>query len=191
MMAFRRALEKSLDAVALGRGRMRAKVLALRGARVGAKATMGTGFKVDRPWCVSLGERFVAEDNVYLKVTADRATLELGGHVFLGRGTEFDVVEHVSVGSHTVIAPGCFITDHNHGISGAARIDQQPCEAKPITIGRDVWLGSNVVVVAGVTIGDGAVVGAGAVVTRDVPAMAVVAGVPAKVLRYRDGEPSN
>ena len=53
-------------------------------------------------------------------------------------------------------------------------------------IGSDVWLGANVVVVPGVRIGDGAVVGANAVVTRDVPPMAIVAGVPARLLRYRD-----
>jgi acetyltransferase-like isoleucine patch superfamily enzyme len=53
----------------------------------------------------------------------------------------------------------------------------------PIVIGREVWLGASVTVVPGVTIEDGAIVGAGAVVTRDVPANAIVAGVPAKLIR--------
>jgi hypothetical protein len=52
-------------------------------------------------------------------------------------------------------------------------------------IGNDVWIGGGVIVLQGTTIGDGAVIAAGAVVTRDVAPYAVVAGVPARVLKYR------
>jgi len=54
-----------------------------------------------------------------------------------------------------------------------------------VKIGNDVWIGANAIILPGVTIGDGAIIGAGAIVTSDVPSYAVVAGVPAKVLRYR------
>lgn len=52
-------------------------------------------------------------------------------------------------------------------------------------IGNDVWIGRNAIIMGGVTIGDGAIVGAGAVVTKDVPPYAIVAGVPAKIIKYR------
>ena len=58
-------------------------------------------------------------------------------------------------------------------------------EAKPITIGHDVWVGSGAFIRDGVTIGHGAVIGAGAVVTRNVNPYAIVGGVPAKELRSR------
>lgn len=56
---------------------------------------------------------------------------------------------------------------------------------RKVRVGNDVWIGSRAMILGGVTVGDGAVVGAGAVVTKDVPAYAIVAGVPAKVIKYR------
>ena len=56
---------------------------------------------------------------------------------------------------------------------------------KPVVVGNDVWIGERVLVMGGVKIGNGAVIGAGAIVTKDVPAYAIVGGVPAKIIRYR------
>ena len=56
------------------------------------------------------------------------------------------------------------------------------------TLGNDVWVGHGALILSGVTVGTGAVIGAGAVVTHDVPDYAVVAGVPARIIRYRFGE---
>lgn len=54
-----------------------------------------------------------------------------------------------------------------------------------VIIKNDVWIGANSVIMPGITLGNGAIIGAGAVVTRDVPDYAIVAGVPAKVIKYR------
>lgn len=68
------------------------------------------------------------------------------------------------------------------------RLERTPDMFRHVTIGNDVWTGHNVNVMPGVNVGDGAVLAAGAVVTKDVPAYAIMAGVPAKVVRYRFAE---
>ena len=186
MRPFYRRLENVVDIARIVKSRLRARLLTFRGATISRKVLVGRNCRVDRPWCVSIGERSQLENSVYLKTVTDDARLDIGAYVFIGRGAELDVQQNVSIGDHTLIAPGCFVTDHAHRTSALSRIDEQGNEVSAVAIGDDVWLGANVTVLAGVSIGSGAVVGANSVVTRNVPAMAIVAGAPAKLIRYRD-----
>ncbi|MFI5295187.1 MAG: acyltransferase [Thermodesulfovibrionales bacterium] len=185
MKKIHRVMEDMSSSRRLAAGRLRARMLSLRGAMVNKKVFVDVRCRVVRPWCLTIGLRCLIESDVYIKAVDDAAALILGDYVFIGKGTEFDIQEKVTIGDHTIIAPHCFITDHSHGISAGLRIDQQLCSSGKVTIGRDVWLGTKAVILSGVTIGDGAIVGAAAVVTRDVPEKAVVAGSPARVLRFR------
>jgi acetyltransferase-like isoleucine patch superfamily enzyme len=91
----------------------------------------------------------------------------------------------VEIGSHCMLANGCFVTDGNHRFDDPARpVTWQGFTSKgPTRIGDNVWLGANAVVTSGVTIGDRCVIGANSVVTTDVPAGSIAAGAPARVLR--------
>jgi acetyltransferase-like isoleucine patch superfamily enzyme len=115
--------------------------------------------------------------------------LTLGKDVFINMGCLFQDTGGITIGDGSLIGHGSTLTTLNHGVDPDRRADMMPA---PVVIGRKVWLGARVTVVPGVTIGDGAIVGAGAVVTKDVPANAIVAGVPAKVLRMTgfDASPS-
>ena len=75
-----------------------------------------------------------------------------------------------------------FLYERKHNIVKKGIYDPHP---KKVIIGNDVWIGANAIVMPGITISDGAIVGAGAVVTKDVPAYAIVAGIPAKIIKYR------
>lgn len=86
--------------------------------------------------------------------------------------------------------PTNFVSTHpaTYGIYGGKNLFglQDTFADKPAPIiGNDVWIGANAVVLRGVTINDGAIIAAGAVVTKDVPAYSIVAGVPAKIIKYR------
>lgn len=102
----------------------------------------------------------------------------------------------LKVGNFCSIASGVvFVLSADHDIS---RISTFPFKTKclktekyeavskgDIKVGDDVWIGQNAIILSGVNIGQGAVIAAGAVVTKDVPPYAIVAGVPAKIIRYR------
>lgn len=72
-----------------------------------------------------------------------------------------------------------------HGIFRGVEPKGRAEKLHRITIGNDVWLGANVIITNGANIGNGVIAGAGAVITKDVPDYAIVAGVPARIIRYR------
>lgn len=93
----------------------------------------------------------------------------------------------VEIGESTLVSMHCAILSSNHAIPAMGTLIRDvPDELLPTKIGRDVWIGANAVILGGVTVGDGAIVAAGAVVTKDVEAGAVVAGVPARLVRKRE-----
>jgi acetyltransferase-like isoleucine patch superfamily enzyme len=164
---------------------LRASWLRLQGARVAARVRIGKRFETTQARGLALGARTVVEADVAVKLADVAASLATGEHVFIGRGCIFDLTGRLEIGAGTMLAPGCFITDHNHGTEPGSPIWQQPCMPGPVRIGAGAWLGARVVLLPGVAIGDGAVVAAGAVVTRDVAADTIVGGVPARLLRMR------
>jgi acetyltransferase-like isoleucine patch superfamily enzyme len=166
-------------------GYVRAAYASLRGARVAKKVRIGPDCRFLRPWAVSFGERAEIEHGVYFKAVSDEARICFGSQAFVGAGCEFDVAQLVEVGERVLLAPGCFVTDHQHGIAGGKRIVDQGCTSRAVRIGNDSWIGAKAVILAGVSIGEGAVVGAGAVVTKDVAPWTIVVGVPARIIGVR------
>lgn len=125
---------------------------------------------------------------------APNASFRNGARISLGDGVQ--VGEYVSlwagrssgritVGPRTTFGPGAFVTAADYGLAAGQDLTDQPMAERDIIIGAGCWIGAKAVITAGVSLGDGAVVGAGAVVTRDVPAGAIVGGVPARILRQR------
>ena len=116
--------------------------------------------------------------------TGSAGRLTIGERSSLRWGSSVYVADSVTIGDGTRIGAYTIISDVEVG--GLDSPDTEP--PRPITIGDGVWIATRVVVRPGVQIGDGAVVGAGSVVDSDVPARAVVAGAPARVLRRLDAD---
>lgn len=144
---------------------------------------------------VAIGGRVVLEPPVRLYANSAISDVTLGAYSYVSPQT---VVKRATIGRFTSIGDHCTINPTGHptdwlstssafyepGLFGP--VDGPRFEgAGPVSIGSDVWIGAHAAVMGGVSIGDGAVVAFGAVVTSDVPAYAIVGGVPARLIRYR------
>lgn len=110
--------------------------------------------------------------------------ISLGANVFLNAGCVILDTAPVRIDDDTMIGPAVQIYCAEHHQNAAKR--EAGLEiARPVTIGRNVWIGGGAVILAGITIGDRAIVGAGSVVTRDVAADSVVVGNPARMTKER------
>ena len=109
--------------------------------------------------------------------------IHLGKNVFINSCCQFQDQGGIFIGDGALIGHSVVMATLNHGF---APDDRQNLYHSPIHIGKGVWIGAHATILAGVTIGDHAIVAAGAVVNKDVPARAIVGGVPAKVIKYID-----
>jgi acetyltransferase-like isoleucine patch superfamily enzyme len=121
------------------------------------------------------------------KIRSHEGTVSIGAKSVLGQECTISAFQHVSIGRECVIADRVMMIDFDHGMVEVDRpIRLQGIYKRDVRVGNNVWIGYGACILRGVTVGDNAVIGTNAVVTRDVPANAVVVGVPARVLRMRE-----
>ena len=121
------------------------------------------------------------------KIRCHEGQVEIGPKTVVGQEVTISAYRKVRIGAECVIADRAMFIDFDHGVVEVDRpIRQQGIYMEDVVIGSNVWIGYGACFLRGVTVGDNAIVGTNAVVTRDVPANAVVGGVPARILRMRD-----
>jgi acetyltransferase-like isoleucine patch superfamily enzyme len=121
------------------------------------------------------------------KIRCHEGVVEIGDKTVFGQECTISAYQRISFGEQCVIADRAMFIDFDHGVVDVEQpIRRQGIYKRDVVIGSNVWIGYGACVLRGVTVGDNAIVGTNSVVTRDVPANAVVGGVPAKVLRMRE-----
>ena len=121
------------------------------------------------------------------KLRCHEGVISIGAKSVLGQECTISAYQNVSIGRECLIADRVMLIDFDHSAADVERpIREQGIHKGDVRIGDNVWIGYAASILRGVTVGDNAIIGTGSVVTGDVPANAVVAGVPARVLRMRE-----
>jgi acetyltransferase-like isoleucine patch superfamily enzyme len=152
----------------------------------GLQIGSGTGFKHLETF--DIGDSVFIGAQAFIQGRFDGTTI-IGNHVWIGPQAYMDARDLV-IEDYVGWGPGAKVLGSAHtGIPADVPIVHTDLEIKPVRIGAWADIGTNATILPGVDIGRGAIVGAGAVVTHNVAPFAIVAGVPARFIRFRDGAP--
>ncbi len=157
-------------------------------AAAGENVVIERGVRVFHPETVHLGDNVYVGHDTILKGYYAGDGMHIGTDTWIGQQCFFHSAGGLRIGRGVGIGPGVRIITSTHSDPGPEHaIMEGPIVFRPVAIGDGTDLGVGCTILPGVTIGRGVQVGAGAVVAMDLPDLAVAAGVPARILRYRDG----
>ena len=134
---------------------------------------------------LAIGENSFFHERCWLLLTMPQPKVDIGKWVFVGRNSIIAAKNRIQIGDYTVIAPNCYIIDHEHGFSPDNIILNQKSILKTVSIGCDCYLGAGTVVLGGVSIGNGAIDRRYTGSVRDIPAGEIWAGNPARFIKKR------
>jgi acetyltransferase-like isoleucine patch superfamily enzyme len=121
------------------------------------------------------------------KIRVHEGEVSIGAKTVMGQECTISAYQHVSIGRECILADRVMLIDFDHGVTEVERpVRLQGIYKRDVRVGHNVWMGYGACVLRGIQIGDNAIVGTGSVVTHDIPENAVVAGVPARLLRMRE-----
>jgi acetyltransferase-like isoleucine patch superfamily enzyme len=121
------------------------------------------------------------------KIRCHEGEVRIGSKTVLGQECTISAYQHVSIGEQCILADRVMLIDFDHNVAEVERpIRAQGIYKRDVRVGNNVWIGYGAQILRGVSVGDNSIIGASAVVTTDVPANAVVAGVPARIIRMRE-----
>jgi acetyltransferase-like isoleucine patch superfamily enzyme len=121
------------------------------------------------------------------KIRVHEGEVSIGSKTVMGQECTISAYQHVSIGRECIVADRVMLIDFDHGVVEVERpIRLQGIYKRDVRVGHNVWIGYGACVLRGVSVGDNSVIGTSSVVTKEVPANAIVGGVPARLLRMRE-----
>jgi len=121
------------------------------------------------------------------KIRVHEGEVSIGAKTVMGQECTISAYQHVEIGRECIVADRVMLIDFDHGAVEVERpIRLQGIYKRDVRVGHNVWIGYGACILRGVSVGDNSIVGTSAVVTQDVPENAVVAGIPARVIRMRE-----
>lgn len=162
-------------------------ILKLRGLQGGWGVNI-TFNSVIKGWLcnVYLGKNVVFHNGVRLIISRN-SKLILKDRAWVSAYTSIITMPNtkIEIGKNTMFGPNCILVSADHNINDKLSLRDSGHTVGDILIEDNCWIGANTVITKGITIGQGAIIGACSVVTKDIPAMSVAVGQPAKVIKRR------
>jgi acetyltransferase-like isoleucine patch superfamily enzyme len=121
------------------------------------------------------------------KIRVHEGEVSIGAKTVIGQDCTISAYQHVSIGRECIIADRVMLIDFDHGVTEVERpIRVQGIYKRDVRVGHNVWIGYGACILRGASVGENSVIGTSTVVTKQVPANAVAAGTPARVIRMRE-----
>jgi acetyltransferase-like isoleucine patch superfamily enzyme len=121
------------------------------------------------------------------KIRVHEGEVSIGAKTVIGQECTISAFQHVSIGRECIVADRVMLIDFDHGVTEVERpIRVQGIYKRDVRVAHNVWIGYGACILRGVSVGENSIVGTCSVVTKQIPANAVVAGAPARVIRMRE-----
>ena len=163
--------------------------------KIGEDFVVGKDYSVFNPQYIEIEDNFFAGERFRIEAWDKYGEQNFTPNIKIGNGVIFNTDIHIGcinsieIGDNCLFASRIYITDHHHGEPTFEMLKLTPKDRPliskgPVIIEKNVWVGEGVAIMPNVTIGENSIIATNAVVTKDVPPNCVVAGVPAKIIKY-------